>query len=67
MTQGIGDGPYYLVEQLPRYATTLGGLTVNTDLQVLNGDGQVIKGLYAIGDTAAGVRGDNSISGSDIG
>lgn len=66
MTQTIGDGPYYLVEQLPRYATTLGGLTVNTKLQVLNESGAVIEGLYAVGDTAAGVRGDNSISGSDV-
>ena len=66
MTQEIGEGPYYLVEQLPRYATTLGGLKVNTDLQVLNTDGSVIEGLYAVGDTAAGVRGDNSISGSDV-
>ncbi len=66
MTQKIGDGPYYLVEQVPRYATTLGGLQVNTNLQVINADGSVIKGLYAIGDTASGVRGDNSISGSDV-
>lgn len=66
MTQAIGDGPYYLVEQVPRYATTLGGLTTNTKLQVTQADGTVIKGLYAIGDTAAGVRGDNSISGSDV-
>lgn len=66
MTQEIGEGPYYLVEQLPRYATALGGLKVNTDLQVLKADGSAIEGLYAIGDTAGGVRGDNSISGSDV-
>lgn len=67
MSQEIGEGPYYLVEQVPRYATVLGGLVVNDKLQVLDDSDQVIKGLYAIGDTAAGVRGDNSISGSDIG
>lgn len=67
MSQKIGEGPYYLVEQVPRYATALGGLTVNSNLQVTDADGSVIKGLYAIGDTAAGVRGDNSISGSDVG
>lgn len=66
MSQEIGEGPYYLVEQLPRYATALGGLKVNTNLQVLNADGSAIQGLYAIGDTAGGVRGDNSISGSDV-
>lgn len=67
MSQEIGEGPYYLVEQVPRYATALGGLVVNDKLQVLDDSDQVIKGLYAIGDTADGVRGDNSISGSDIG
>lgn len=48
-------------------ATTLGGLKVTTDLEVVNKDGQVINGLYAIGDTAGGVRGDDSVPGADVG
>lgn len=67
MTAEIGEGPYYLVEQKPRYATTLGGLKINTNLQVINAEGNIIEGLFAIGDTAGGVRGDDSISGSDVG
>lgn len=63
----IGQGPYYLVEQKPRYATTLGGLLVNADLAVINTSGEAIKGLYSVGDTAGGLRGDDSIPGSDIG
>ncbi len=67
MNSKIGEGPYYLVEQRPRYATTLGGLLVNTNLEVINKEGAPIKGLYAIGDTAGGVRGDDSVPGSDVG
>lgn len=61
------EGPYYLVEQKPRYATTLGGLLINTDLQVVNTDGEGITGLYAIGDTAGGILGDDSVPGADVG
>lgn len=67
LKEKIGEGPYYLVEQRPRYATTLGGLLINTDLEVINTNGDVIKGLYAIGDTAGGVRGDDSVPGADVG
>lgn len=67
LNEKVGEGPYYLVEQRPRYATTLGGLLINTNLQVINGEGKVISGLYAVGDTAGGVRGDDSIPGADVG
>ena len=67
MAAEIGEGPYYLVEQKPRFATTLGGLVVNGKLQVLDTDNNVIEGLYATGDVAGGARGNNSIAGSDVG
>jgi len=61
------EEPYYLVEQKPRYATTLGGLLINSDLQAVNEEGEVINGLYAIGDTAGGILGDDSVPGADVG
>lgn len=67
LNEKIGEGPYYLVEQKPRYATTLGGLLINDRLEVVNTDGEAIEGLYAAGDAAGGVRGDDSIPGSDFG
>lgn len=67
MTAKIGEGPYYLVEQKPRYATTLGGLKINENLQVMNTSNQVIEGLFAIGDVAGGARGSDSIPGADVG
>lgn len=63
----IGDGPYYLVEQKPRYATTMGGLVINESLQVMNTSDQPIAGLYAAGEVVGGVMGSNSPSGANNG
>lgn len=63
----IGEGPYYLVEQKPRYATTMGGLVVNESLQVMNKSGEPIEGLYASGEVVGGVMGSNSPSGANNG
>ena len=63
----IGSGPYYLIEQKPRFATTMGGLVVNTSLQVMNQGGSPIGGLYAAGEVVGGVMGDDSPSGANNG
>ena len=34
---------------------TVAGLDINKDFQVLNADGEVIDGLYAVGNDSAGV------------
>lgn len=61
------NGPYYVVEQLPRYATTLGGLKIDNQLRVINKEGKAIEGIFASGDVAGGARGDDSIPGADFG
>jgi len=63
----IGEGPYYLIEQKPRYATTMGGLVVDGLLQVQGNDGLAIEGLYAAGEVVGGVMGSNSPSGANNG
>lgn len=65
LQEPIGAGPYYLIEQKPRFATTLGGLAVNRSLQVLNQQNQPIKGLYAAGEVVGGVMGSDSPSGAN--
>ncbi|MEK3714859.1 FAD-dependent oxidoreductase [Paenibacillus sp. FSL R7-0333] len=65
MKEAIGSGPYYLVEQKPRFATTMGGLVVNADFEVLNTSSQIISGLYAAGEVVGGVMGDDSPSGAN--
>ena len=67
MTMPIGDGPYYIIEQKPRFATTMGGLVIDTDLHVMNKSGEVIEGLYAAGEVVGGVMGDDSPSGANNG
>jgi fumarate reductase flavoprotein subunit len=64
----FGKEPYLLSEirKAPFYGVTLGGillstgdgLRINTDMQVLNGDAEPIKGLYAAGDCSGSVFAD---------
>ena len=61
------EGPYYIVEQKPRFATTMGGLCTNDNLNVVKNDGAVIPGLYAAGELVGGVMGDDSPAGANVG
>ena len=65
MKAKIEDGPYYIVEQKPRFATTMGGLVLNDLLQVVGSDGKAVAGLYAAGEVGGGVMGDDSPSGAN--
>ena len=53
----IKEGPFYAMEVYPGDIGTKGGLLTNEHAQVLSGQGEVIGGLYAIGNTAASVTG----------
>ena len=55
------------MEQKARYASTMGGLDVNNNLQVMNKDGNPIAGLYAAGEIIGGVMGSDSPSGANNG
>lgn len=59
-----GEGKYYAVQMWNRYYATLGGLEINENCQVLNTNGEVIEGLYAVGETAGGLEGDIYYPGS---
>src|SRR5690606_30445570 len=50
----IDTPPYYAVTNPVALLVVLGGLQVNTQLQVLDTNGEVIPGLYATGNTAGG-------------
>lgn len=65
LQEKVGEGPYYMIEQKPRFATTMGGLVANSDLQVMNRNDQVIEGLYAAGEVVGGVMGSDSPSGAN--
>lgn len=53
----IGEGPYYLVEQVLRYSTTMGGLTIDANLNVVNSMNKPVEGLFAAGEIIGGVFG----------
>ena len=54
------SGEVYIIKQNLRFATTLGGLDVTVDMQVQDGDGNVIDGLYAAGEVIGAEQGDAS-------
>lgn len=60
-------GPYYIVEQKPRFATTMGSVVVDTSLHVLDKAGNPIPNLYAAGEVANAVHGDDSAPGANVG
>jgi flavocytochrome c len=60
------DGVYYVGSVTPVLHYCMGGLKINTSGQVLNDQGLPIGGLYAIGETAGGVHGDNRLGGNSL-
>jgi len=44
----------------------MGGLEIDTDSAVVNADGQAIPGLYAAGEVAGGVHGNNRLGGNSL-
>ncbi len=53
----IEQGPFYAVAMYPADVGTAGGLVTDEDGRVLRGDGSVIDGLYATGNSTASVMG----------
>lgn len=56
--QTIDKGPFYIERGKLNTLTSLNGVKVNSDLQVLDKNDHVIPGLYATGHDAGGVYGD---------
>jgi fumarate reductase flavoprotein subunit len=44
----------------------MGGVTINTDTQVLNSEQQVIPGAFAAGEVVGGLHGGNRIGGNAV-
>ena len=51
---GVKEGPFYAFRAKVVSLSTLGGLRVNENMQVLDGDYRTIGGLYATGNNAYG-------------
>lgn len=53
----IAEPPFYALRMQTMMCVSVGGLSVNLDSQVLDETGAPIPGLYAVGNTAAGLFG----------
>jgi 3-oxosteroid 1-dehydrogenase len=63
----IKEAPFYAMRMEPGDFGTHGGVVIDTNARVLNGQGQPIEGLYAIGNTAAGILTTYPGPGSTLG
>lgn len=55
----VDTAPFYGIRTCAWHLTTLDGVRINTDMQVLREDGTVIEGLYATGDCTGGFFANN--------
>ena len=62
----IEEGPYYALPQFPSVHHTMGGLKIDGQTRVYNTDGEIIKGLYAAGETTGGLHGSNRLGGNAV-
>ncbi|BDH45556.1 flavocytochrome c [Salmonella enterica subsp. enterica serovar Choleraesuis] len=62
----INAGPFYAIRIAPGVHHTMGGVTINTETEVLNTEHQVIPGAYAAGEVAGGIHGGNRIGGNAV-
>ena len=58
--------PYYAIKVTAGVHHTMGGLTINTNTEVLKEDGSVIPGLFAAGEVTGGVHGANRLGGNAV-
>ena len=60
----ILQAPFYASLRTPTVHYTMGGIQIDTDAHVLNADGNAIPGLYAAGEVASGIHGNNRLGGN---
>merc|ERR1711953_475852 len=66
MGTSVKAQPFYVAIITPVIHYCMGGLEIDTDSAVVNTDGQAIPGLYAAGEVAGGVHGNNRLGGNSL-
>lgn len=66
MERGIKTPPYFAIHIHPAIHYTMGGIHINPQTAVLDGNGNVIAGLFAAGEVSGGLHGNNRIGGNSI-
>ena len=73
LCNGVGEllpldqAPFYAYPAKSLMTTTYCGITINTEAQVVDIDGDVIDGLYAIGEVTGGFHGAAYMTGTSLG
>lgn len=73
LCNGVGDlqeitqAPFYAYPAKTLMTTTYAGLTITPQGQVTDVDGEVIEGLYAVGEVTGGFHGAAYMTGSSLG
>ena len=62
----LDTAPYYAIKVTAGVHHTMGGLTINTNTEVLKEDGSVIPGLFAAGEVTGGDHGANRLGGNAV-
>lgn len=58
--------PYYGIRLWPKVHFTMGGIRINANAQVIDLEGNIIKGLYAAGEITGGVHGASRLGSCSI-
>merc|ERR1719507_2478708 len=62
----VKSEPFYVAIITPVIHYCMGGLEIDTDSAVVASNGQAIPGLYAAGEVAGGVHGNNRLGGNSL-
>jgi fumarate reductase flavoprotein subunit len=65
--QPLDQPPFYAYPAKALMTTTYCGLTISPDAEVVDVDGDVIRGLYAIGEVTGGFHGAAYMTGTSLG
>ncbi len=66
LRQPLDHGPYYAIRIAPGVHHTMGGITINTRAEVLDGQQQPLAGVFAAGEVVGGIHGGNRIGGNAV-
>ncbi|WP_283618266.1 flavocytochrome c [Ligilactobacillus hohenheimensis] len=59
-------GPFFAIHIAPAIHYSMGGLHIDPQTRVYDTNGRIIPGLYAAGEVAGGLHGNNRIGGNSI-
>lgn len=62
----LDTAPFYAIHVAPAVHYTMGGIHINKETHVLDENGNIIPGLFAAGEVAGGLHGNNRVGGNSI-